>query len=155
MSVLQVELTSTLRRVKLSGPLNIRRAEYVTQRFRALSEQGVRRVVVDLADVPFIDSRGLAALIAGYQIFGGDAQAFQLAGVQDQPRLLFELTGHDRIFQILAQPHLPNGDRRPVAGDMSSAGERVAGVIAAGLHRQVQASRGAPAPGSSTLDWAA
>jgi len=85
--------------VNLSGPLNINRSRDVVQLFRDLSEQGIKRVVVNMEDVPFIDSQGLEALIAGYKIFGSDAQNFRLIGIQDQPRLLFELTRFDHIFQ--------------------------------------------------------
>ena len=87
--------------VTLSGPLNGSRAGDVIQLFRELSEQGIGRVVVDLTDVPFVDSRGLAALIVGYKIFGGDGDDFRLAGVQDQPKLVFELTGYDQVFKSL------------------------------------------------------
>ena len=83
----------------LSGPLNASRAGDVIQLFRDLSERGIGRLVVNLADVPFIDSRGLAALIVGYKIFGGDADDFRLAGIQEQPRLVFELTGYDQVFK--------------------------------------------------------
>jgi anti-anti-sigma factor len=83
----------------LSGPLNVNRSEYVVQHFRDLSERGIERVVVSLEDVPFIDSQGLAALIAGYKIFGSDPRYFRLTGIQDQPKLVFELTGFDHVFQ--------------------------------------------------------
>jgi anti-anti-sigma factor len=86
-------------RVKLSGALNRSRAQEVTQAFRELAGQGVRRVTVDLEQVPLIDSRGLAALIAGFKLFGADPHNFSLVGLQDQPRLVLELTGFDRIFQ--------------------------------------------------------
>ncbi len=85
--------------VNLSGPLNISRAQDVVQLFRELSKDGIQRVVVNLEDVPFIDSQGLGAFIAGYKIFGSDARNFRLFGIQDQPRLVFELTGFDYIFQ--------------------------------------------------------
>ena len=84
----------------MSGPLNENQFENVTQIFRDSAEQGAKRVVVNLADVPWIDSRGLAALIVGYKIFGGQPENFRLAALQDQPRLVFELTGFDNIFQI-------------------------------------------------------
>jgi anti-anti-sigma regulatory factor len=42
----------------------------------------------------------LAALVAGYKLFGSDKQNFSLAALQEQPKLLFELTMFDRIFQI-------------------------------------------------------
>lgn len=93
----EVALDSYL--VNLSGPLNISRSQDVVQIFRDLSERGIKRVVVNLEDVPFIDSQGLGALIAGYKIFGSDARNFRLLGIQDQPRLVFELTGFDYVFQ--------------------------------------------------------
>ncbi len=85
--------------VNLSGPLNVNLAEEVTQTFRDISNQGVERVVINLADVPFIDSRGLVALVTGYRIFGSKARNFRLAALNNQPKLLFDLTGFDRIFQ--------------------------------------------------------
>lgn len=83
-----------------SGPLNSGQAEALTQILRELSARGIRRVVVALEDVPFVDSQGLVALIAGYRLFGSGAGDFRLVGAQDQPRLVFELTGFDRVFQI-------------------------------------------------------
>jgi anti-anti-sigma factor len=113
MSALYDESVAGIHLVNLQGPLNLSRAEGVVQLFKSLSEQGVERIVVNLEDVPFIDSRGLVALIAGYKIFGGRAdrctvpargrqggQNFRLAGVQSQPKLVFELTGFDHVFQI-------------------------------------------------------
>lgn len=99
MSLEYYETISDFHLVTLNGPLNGNRAGDVIRLFRDLSEQGIGRVVVDLAGVPFIDSRGLAALIVGYKIFGGDADDFRLAGIQEQPRLVFELTGYDQIFK--------------------------------------------------------
>jgi anti-anti-sigma factor len=95
------ELAVDVRDVKLSGPLTARRADEVRQLFRDLARQGIQRVVVDLEDVPFIDSRGLVALIAGYKAFGGESGTFRLVGIHEQPRLVFELTGFDRIFQMV------------------------------------------------------
>lgn len=100
MNLLQRDFAPGVRLIRLSGPLMASQAEKIIQRFREVSEQGVEGVVVDLNEVPFIDSRGLAALLAGYKLFGRQEQSFQLAAPQAQPKLLFELTGFDRIFQI-------------------------------------------------------
>jgi anti-anti-sigma factor len=89
--------------VSLSEPLNARRAERIRQFFKDLAHSGVRRVVVSLEDVPFIDSQGLAALISGYQAFGSDANNFRIVGIPPQPRLVFELTGFDRVFQAVGR----------------------------------------------------
>ncbi len=100
MRIVHNEIAEGVCLINLSGPFNASQAERVTQTFRNISKQGVNRVVVNLEDVPLIDSRGLASLVAGYRIFGSDAQNFRLAGLQDQPKLVFELTGFDCIFQI-------------------------------------------------------
>jgi len=99
--------------VTLTGPLNALRAERTVQLFQDISEHGIERVVVNLEDVPFIDSSGLAALIAGYKIFGCDADNFRLIGAQDQPRLVFELTGFDHIFRT--DDHLGNNGTEVIA----------------------------------------
>jgi anti-anti-sigma factor len=96
--------------VELSGPLNLRRALEVSRLFRRLAVRGAERVVVDLDDVPFIDGWGLAALIAGYELFGSQAGNFRLAGLQDQPRLVLELTGYDGILLTGGHPESEMAD---------------------------------------------
>ncbi|HMQ54500.1 MAG TPA: STAS domain-containing protein [Anaerolineae bacterium] len=86
--------------VTFSGALNARSAEEAKQVFRNLVDQGVKQVVVDLHDVPFIDSSGLAALVSGLKTLGGESANLKLAAPQSQARLLFELTMFDRVFEI-------------------------------------------------------
>jgi len=86
--------------VKLSGVLNTNQEQQVVELFRSLAEQGVKQVIVDLQDVPLIDSRGLVSLISGYKSFGSKAKNFRLSGLNNQPKLVFELTGFDQIFEI-------------------------------------------------------
>jgi anti-sigma B factor antagonist len=112
MNFLYREATPDSYVVNLSGPLNVTRSEDVVRYFGDLSERGIERVVIDMEHVPFIDSQGLAALIAGYEIFGSDAGAFQLTKVQYQPRLVLELTGFDRVFETSG---LVNGSAEVVA----------------------------------------
>ena len=93
-------VSPTVSTVSLSGALNARSAEEAKQTFRDLVEQGVKQVIVDLHEVPFIDSSGLAALVSGLKTFGGEASNLKLAAPQSQARLLFELTMFDRVFEI-------------------------------------------------------
>ena len=86
--------------VKLSGVLNANQEQQVVELFRSLAEQDVEQIVVDLQDVPLIDSRGLVSLITGYKIFGSQPKNFRLVGLSNQPKLVFDLTGFDRIFDI-------------------------------------------------------
>ena len=88
--------------INLSGPLNERQYEPLTQLFRDILAEGITQVVINFKEVPLIDSRGLAALVAGYKLFGRDPKKFRLVALQDQPKLVFELTGFDNIFEIFA-----------------------------------------------------
>ena len=86
--------------VSFNGALNARSAEDAKQTFRDLVDQGVTQVIVDLQEVPFIDSSGLAALVSGLKTLGGESSNLKLAAPQSQARLLFELTMFDRVFEI-------------------------------------------------------
>ena len=100
MEISSKSVSPTLNIVSLNGALNARSAEEAKQTFRDLVEKGVARVVVDLQNVPFIDSSGLAALVSGLKTLGGEASNLKLAAPQSQARLLFELTMFDRVFEI-------------------------------------------------------
>lgn len=100
MEISYKSVSPTMSIVALNGALNARSAEEAKQAFRNLVDQGVTMVVVDLQDVPFIDSSGLAALVSGLKTLGGEASNLKLASPQSQARLLFELTMFDRVFEI-------------------------------------------------------
>ncbi|NJN94315.1 MAG: STAS domain-containing protein [Anaerolineales bacterium] len=100
MEISYKSVSPTMSIVALNGALNARSAEEAKQAFRNLVDQGVTMVVVDLKDVPFIDSSGLAALVSGLKTLGGEASNLKLASPQSQARLLFELTMFDRVFEI-------------------------------------------------------
>jgi anti-sigma B factor antagonist len=93
-------VSSTVNIVSFNGALNARSAEEAKQTFRNLVEQEVTQVIVDLQEVPFIDSSGLAALVSGLKTLGGESANLKLAAPQSQARLLFELTMFDRVFEI-------------------------------------------------------
>ncbi|RMF04334.1 MAG: anti-sigma factor antagonist [Chloroflexi bacterium] len=100
MEIASKSISPTVSIVSFDGALNARSAEEAKQTFRDLVEKGVNQVVVDLHQVPFIDSSGLAALVSGLKTLGGEAAHLKLAAPQAQARLLFELTMFDRVFEI-------------------------------------------------------
>ena len=100
MDIASKSVSPTVSIVSFNGALNARSAEEAKQTFRNLVEQGVSQIVVDLNQVPFIDSSGLAALVSGLKTLGGEATNLKLAAPQSQARLLFELTMFDRVFEI-------------------------------------------------------
>ncbi|MFC1975029.1 STAS domain-containing protein [Chloroflexota bacterium] len=100
MTILHNTLKADVHLVKLNGPLNSSQTEEVKQIFTDAYKTGAKHLIVNLEDVPFMDSSGLVALVAGLKIFDSNAKIFRLVAPQTQPKLLFELTGFDNIFQI-------------------------------------------------------
>jgi anti-anti-sigma factor len=75
--------------ISLDGTLNARSADQVKDTFRQVVGEGVRRVVLDLSSVPFIDSSEKNG-------------SLKLASLQSQADLLFKLTMFDKVFEIFA-----------------------------------------------------
>lgn len=88
--------------VRLSGTLDMLSASAVKQGLARAVAEGHRRLVVDLAEVSFIDSTGLGALIGGLKaarLAGGD---LRLARAADQARVILQLTTLDRVLRPYA-----------------------------------------------------
>jgi anti-anti-sigma factor len=68
--------------------------------FNSLIQDGVRKLVLDLTHVEFVDSAGLGIIM---HIFGEIAQLgghFRVAGANDQAKRLFEITHTKAILAI-------------------------------------------------------
>jgi len=100
MSIAQVALDSGIYLVELNWPLNAHWADKTTQMLKEAADHGGKRIIVNLENVPFIDSHGLAALVNGLRFFNDDAKNLCLAAPQRQARLFFRLTKFDRVFRI-------------------------------------------------------
>jgi anti-anti-sigma factor len=84
--------------IKVGGAMTAAGTDELKQIFRELSTEQTRLIVVDMEDVPFIDSSGLTLLTMGLRTLNCGAENFRLAGLSSQPKLVFELTGFDRVF---------------------------------------------------------
>ncbi|MGH2683894.1 MAG: STAS domain-containing protein [Actinomycetota bacterium] len=87
-------------RVAVRGEIDIASSDELRNALLGLSEQGVRHVTVDLADLAFIDSTGLGALIRvlkHYREQGGD---MKLANPTRPVAKVLEITSLDRLFEI-------------------------------------------------------
>ncbi len=85
--------------VRLIGRSDLLSAGEVRQRVAEIIADANRRLVVDLAEVPFIDSSGLAALISGLKaarLAGGD---LRIARPNDQARSVLEITSLNRVLR--------------------------------------------------------
>ena len=88
----------------LDGEIDLHVSSRVAESLRTMSEQKPARLVVDLSDVTYIDSSGLAVLIEGMQNVEAYGGKFFLAGLQDNVRSIFEIARLDQVFIIF--PHV-------------------------------------------------
>ena len=68
-------------------------------RMRALSAGGAERILLDLAQVEFIDSSGLGAIVASMKQLA-DGQVLELAALSENVGKVFRLTRMDTVFTI-------------------------------------------------------
>jgi anti-sigma B factor antagonist len=84
----------------LKGEIDLHVSPVVTASLTAMIEKKPERVVVDLSNVTYIDSAGLAALIQAMQKVEAYGGKFLLAGLQETVRSIFEISRLDQVFRI-------------------------------------------------------
>jgi anti-sigma B factor antagonist len=88
-------------RIELVGEIDVDVSEVVRERvLQAVREAAGRPVVVDMAEVTFIDSSGLSAILAGLRLARGHGGSIRLVGVGPQIRRIFAVTGLDQQLGI-------------------------------------------------------
>ena len=86
--------------VPLKGEIDLHVSPTVTASLNEVIDKKPDRLVVDLSDVSYIDSAGLAALIQAMQKVEGYGGKFMLDGLQETVRSIFEISRLDQVFQI-------------------------------------------------------
>ena len=86
----------------LKGEIDLQVSPSVTALLNAMIDKKPERLVVDLSSVTYIDSAGMAALIAAMQRVEGYGGKFLLAGLQQPIWDIVENTRLDQVFQIFA-----------------------------------------------------
>jgi|SRR5882724_68065 len=84
----------------LKGEIDLHVSPTITASLNQMIEKKPKRLVVDLSEVTYIDSAGLAALIEAMQKVEGYGGKFSLAGLQETVRSIFEISRLDQVFQI-------------------------------------------------------
>ncbi len=85
--------------VTLAGQLDALTAPEARQVFHEYGTGGYH-AVIDLENVTFIDSSGLASLISGLKTYRAHGCEFMLASIQPNVMQVFALTMLDRAFHI-------------------------------------------------------
>ncbi|NEP55584.1 MAG: STAS domain-containing protein [Symploca sp. SIO2G7] len=93
-------MSSVVKVVRPSGILDGTKAGQFRQEITKLVESNVDIVLIDFADVTFMDSSGLGALVLALKTVRAAGGKLFICSVNDQIRMLFELTSMDRVFEI-------------------------------------------------------
>ena len=64
--------------------------------------EGAQIILVDFTDVTFMDSSGLGALVLALKTVRGAGLKMFLCSINEQVKMLFELTSMDRVFEIFS-----------------------------------------------------
>lgn len=83
------------------GTLNAVKGNEVRREVEYMLNNGAEVVLIDLKNVQFIDSSGLGALVAAMQFVRKNNKKLFVCSVNNQVKMLFELTKMDRIMHIL------------------------------------------------------
>jgi anti-anti-sigma factor len=86
--------------VQPSGILDGTKAGHFRQEISNLVESGVDIVLIDFQDVTFMDSSGLGALVLALKTVRAAGGKLFICSVNEQIKMLFELTSMDRVFEI-------------------------------------------------------
>lgn len=66
----------------------------------SLINNGAKIILVDFQDVTFMDSSGLGALVLALKTVRASGAKIFICAINDQVKMLFELTSMDKVFQI-------------------------------------------------------
>lgn len=80
--------------------LDLAGANAIKQEFVYLLEKKYNLWIIDMANVEFIDSSGLSALVIGLKKARDHGYSLAICNLNPTVRLVFEITQLDRVFQI-------------------------------------------------------
>jgi anti-sigma B factor antagonist len=85
--------------LKLGGEIDLQYSPKVRESILASLKSG-NALLIDLADVSYIDSSGIASLVEGFQTAKTSKLAYGLLNVSDTAKQVLTLTRLDKIFTI-------------------------------------------------------
>jgi anti-sigma B factor antagonist len=86
--------------VQLSGIINAAQSQELRSRIIELLNTGAKIVLVDCQDVTFMDSSALGALVLAFKTLRAANTKLVLCSINEQVKILFELTSMDTVFEI-------------------------------------------------------
>lgn len=84
------------------GDIDLGRSPALRQHLNSAQSQKPTKLVIDLTDVPYMDSSGVATLIEAMQAARKADCQLVLCSLQDKVRSIFEIARLDMVFTIMA-----------------------------------------------------
>lgn len=95
-------MSSAVKVVQPTGILDGTQAASFRDEVKTLVESGENIILIDFEDVTFMDSSGLGALVLALKTVRAAGGKMYICSVNEQIKMLFELTSMDRVFDIFA-----------------------------------------------------
>lgn len=95
-----LSMNSVIKVIQPSGILDGTQASQFRQEISELVQKDAQIIVIDFKDVTFMDSSGLGSLVLSLKTVRAAGAKLYLCSINDQIKMLFELTSMDRVFDI-------------------------------------------------------
>ena len=82
------------------GEIDLARSPYLRARLAEFIGEQPKNLVVNLAEVPYMDSSGVATLVEALQQCRASGISLKLCGLQERVRSIFEIARLDMVFTI-------------------------------------------------------
>lgn len=99
--MLQHELRGDILIVRPIGRLDSASSPELERQLVEYFETGARRLVFDLADLDYVSSAGMRAILLAAKTLRGSRGRLALAGLRDMVRDVFEMSGFLSVFSVL------------------------------------------------------
>jgi len=86
--------------LEIEGEVDVYTSPQLKQDLVQLAERGVKRVIINLSKVEYLDSTGLGVLIGGLKRLREAGGNLALVGPGMRIQRIFEITGLNKIFDI-------------------------------------------------------
>ncbi|MEM6836715.1 MAG: STAS domain-containing protein [Cyanobacteria bacterium P01_C01_bin.120] len=94
-------MEANIRILEPTGILDGTQAEAFREEVDAALEEGVETLLIDLEKITFVDSSGLGILVVVLKKVRASKKKMYVCSINDQVKMLFELTSMDRVFEVL------------------------------------------------------
>ena len=97
---LLIEKKTNVDVIKCKGRLDVNSADNFRNKTNEVISSGSKKLAIDLAEVSFIDSSGLGALVAVLRAANQQGGSVKLFRLKPEIRMIIELTRLNKVFDI-------------------------------------------------------